>query len=188
MDDATSFGAWLRMHRKKLNLTQEDLANSLGMSPSVIQKIEGGTRQPSKYTMEVLAGYLGVSSKELSEELYVSAPNVLRTMDELHEHAMDLSDQAFIAKQQGKLQAAKQLYKQAFQFEEAAANLVEDNYSAEPTRSVLYRSAAAMAIDANELLEARRLIDIALSGRPPKEVEQELNELLDRIANTNMRD
>ncbi|MGA7731460.1 MAG: hypothetical protein WCD37_09330 [Chloroflexia bacterium] len=100
--------------------------------------------------------------------------NEKNSMDELHDQAMELADQAFIAKRRGDLAAAQELYHRAFRLEAQAADLVKDDLSAEPTRSVLYRSAAAMAIDAMELEDARRLIDEALSGSPPKEIEQEL--------------
>jgi YGGT family len=107
--------------------------------------------------------------------------NEKNSMGELHDQAMELADKAFIAKRRGDLAAAQELHRRAFRLEAQAADLVKDDLSAEPTRSVLYRSAAAMAIDAGEVEEARRLVDEALSGYPPREIEQELLALLDVI-------
>jgi DNA-binding NarL/FixJ family response regulator len=100
------------------------------------------------------------------------------SMGELHDQAMELADKAFIAKRHGDLAAAQELHRHAFKLEAQAADLVKDDLSAEPTRSVLYRSAAAMAIDAGELEEARSLIREALSGNPPAEIKIELLGLL----------
>jgi hypothetical protein len=49
--------------------------------------------------------------------------------------------------------------------------------SAEPTRSVLHRSAAALAVECGEAREAERLIAVALAGNPPEEIAEELRDL-----------
>ena len=46
------------------------------------------------------------------------------------------------------------------------------------TRSVLYRSAATLALDAGETQEARRLAECGLAGAPPAEIADELREVL----------
>ena len=103
------------------------------------------------------------------------------SMDQLHEQAMDLSDQADVAKKQGQHEEASKLYNQAAQLEARAARYFENDFTAEPTRAILYRSAAALAIDAGDKATAKRLIHQALAGFPPQEIENELTELLDRI-------
>jgi hypothetical protein len=69
----------------------------------------------------------------------------------------------------------------AFEQESQAAALVMDGVDAEPTRSVLHRSAAALAIDCGELQAAERLIAKALSGNPPAEIAAELKDLFIQI-------
>jgi hypothetical protein len=102
-------------------------------------------------------------------------------IEALHERAMALSDEAFLAKRQGDQLRALRLSHEALRNEVAAAELVKDNLAAEPTRSVLYRSAASLAIDCEEYREAERLIATALAGNPPVEIAQELRDLLLQI-------
>lgn len=96
----------------------------------------------------------------------------------LHREAMELVDQAVLARQQGDAEAVITLSKAAFTKERAAADLVADQFDLEPTRSVLHRSAAALAIECSELREAERLIGRALSGNPPDDIADELRDLL----------
>lgn len=51
----------------------------------------------------------------------------------------------------------------------------------EPTRSVLHRSAATLAVNCGELQAAERLITTALSGNPPQEIAEELKDLFIQI-------
>ncbi len=93
---------------------------------------------------------------------------------------------AFTAKLRGDLQRAGELFRQAFEYERKAAELAADDFAAEPTRSVLHRSAASLAIDCGEFREAERLIAVALSGNPPDEIADELRDLLEQVyANLN---
>jgi len=100
---------------------------------------------------------------------------------ELHDQAMELSDEAFIARRKGDSERADQLSRQAFELEAAAAELVRNSLEIEPTRSVLYRSAASMAMDIGELREAEKLIATALSGDPPPDIADELRNLLEQV-------
>lgn len=61
---STRFGEWLSRHRKARDLTQEDLAERLGCSVWSIQKIEVGTRRPSKQIAELFAGYFDIPDAE----------------------------------------------------------------------------------------------------------------------------
>ena len=105
----------------------------------------------------------------------------MKTIKELHEKAMDLAEFAFVAKIRGKLAKAEKLFRQAFESESQAARLVPNNPSSELTRSVLYRSAATLALDCNEFCEAEQLITEGLASNPPSEIEQELRELYEQI-------
>jgi hypothetical protein len=74
---------------------------------------------------------------------------------------MDLVQMVQVAKLKSNLALAEQLFKQAFEKELPAAFLIASNLEAEPTRSVLHRSVATLAIDCGEMRTAERLIAIA---------------------------
>ncbi|MCG6137367.1 MAG: hypothetical protein MET45_22495 [Nostoc sp. LLA-1] len=94
---------------------------------------------------------------------------------------MDLAEMAQIAKLRGDFVSASQFSRQAFEKERLAADLITSNLDAEPTRSVLCRSAATLAIDCGEVQAAERLIAIALCGNPPQEIAEELKDLFVQI-------
>lgn len=102
-------------------------------------------------------------------------------IQEKHTIAMDLAEAAFDAKLRGDLEQASKLTRQAFENEQAAAALIANQLEAEPTRSVLHRSAANLAIHCGELQAAERLIATALSGNPPTEIAEELKDLFIQI-------
>ena len=56
----SSFGNWVRRRRKALDLTQPELAASVGCSASLIFKIESDVRRPSRQIAELLAQYLEI--------------------------------------------------------------------------------------------------------------------------------
>ena len=62
--NADTFGAWIKQRRKKLDLTQEGLAQQIGCSISAIRKIESDQRRPSKQIAELLALHLEVPPEE----------------------------------------------------------------------------------------------------------------------------
>ncbi len=99
-----------------------------------------------------------------------------------HQKAMEFAEQAEVAKLRGAaVEQIQQLLRSAFEQEFQAAALVVDAVDAEPTRSVLHRSAAALAIDCGELQVAERLITTALAGNPPAEIAMELKDLFVQI-------
>jgi hypothetical protein len=102
-------------------------------------------------------------------------------IQEKHTTAMDLAEAAMVAKLRGDLEQASLLTRQAFENELAAAELIVNQLDAEPTRSILHRSAATLAIDCGELKIAERLIATALSGNPPEEIASELKDLFIQI-------
>lgn len=99
----------------------------------------------------------------------------------LHQQAMNLAEAAAIARLRGALEQAEQFTRQAFEQETYAASLTVNSLEAEPTRSVLHRSAASLAIECGELQAAERLITTALSGNPPPEIAEELKDLFIQI-------
>jgi hypothetical protein len=100
----------------------------------------------------------------------------------LHQKAMEFAEQAEVAKLRGgPIEQIQQLLRSAFEQESQAAALVVNVTDAEPTRSVLHRSAAALAIDCGELQAAERLITTALAGDPSDEIAMELKDLFVQI-------
>jgi predicted ATPase/DNA-binding XRE family transcriptional regulator len=61
-----SFGQWLRQQRRSRDLTQEELADRIGCSLWAIQKIEVGSRRPSRQMVDLLAGYFAVPGDEIA--------------------------------------------------------------------------------------------------------------------------
>ena len=59
-----SFGHWLRLRRKALDLTQDGLADRVGCSVAMIRKIESEERRPSAQIVERLAEILNISEAE----------------------------------------------------------------------------------------------------------------------------
>lgn len=104
--------------------------------------------------------------------------NKVEQVNQLHEQAMLLAEEAFLAKRAKDNATAQNLYQQAYQLEQQAALLMITDYHIEPTRSVLFKGAANLALNIENHKEAERMIRFALSGNPPSQIEQELHALL----------
>ena len=99
----------------------------------------------------------------------------------LHRQAMERTDLALAARQKGEADQALLFFRQAYDLEaKAAASFVHD-LDAEPTRSILLRSAASLALDAALIGEAEKLICTALAGSPPESIAEELRDLLEQV-------
>src|SRR5687767_10251343 len=59
-----SFGQWLRLKRKALDLTQDALADRVGCSVGMIRKIELEERRPSAQIVERLADIFTIPAQE----------------------------------------------------------------------------------------------------------------------------
>lgn len=101
----------------------------------------------------------------------------MNEVNELHQQAMKLAEQAFRARRQNDAITARSLARQAYELEQQAAMLAQT----EPTRSVLHRSAATLALNCGEYREAERLAASALGGSPPPAIANELREVLDAV-------
>ncbi len=104
----------------------------------------------------------------------------MKSVLELHRKAMEYAETAVVALHTGDGDLARESYSKALKYERDAAIRVAKSPT-EPTRSVLYRSAASMALNCGELREAERLIATALSGDPPEEIADELRDLLEEV-------
>src|SRR5581483_5712263 len=95
---------------------------------------------------------------------------------------MQLVDQALFARlHQDATADPARLFRLAFEAEREAASLVAQQLDLEPTRSVLLRSAASLALECGEVREAERLIATALSGNAPEAISEELRDLLEQV-------
>ena len=87
-------------------------------------------------------------------------------IQELHAQAMNFAERAELAKLLGYTAAMQDLLRQAFELEYQAAQQVAELIDAEPTRSVLHRSAATLAIACGELQTAEQLSLLSLASPP----------------------
>src|SRR5690348_16163384 len=94
---------------------------------------------------------------------------------------MEETDLALDARREGDTGRARLQFQQAYELESKAALRLADNMEAEPSRSVLLRSAATLALDCRLLREAEMLICTALAGHPPEPIAEELRDLLDQV-------
>jgi len=104
--------------------------------------------------------------------------NKVSQVNNLHEQAMDLAEEVYIAQRKKDTKTAEKWAKKSFELEKKAAMLLVNDYNMEPTRSVLFKGAASLAINAKLYREAEQMIGFALSGNPPIEINEELKNLL----------
>ncbi|MBK8236117.1 MAG: hypothetical protein IPK74_11205 [Deltaproteobacteria bacterium] len=83
-------------------------------------------------------------------------------------------------RRRGQERAAAVALRRAAELEALAAQRTPQNL--EPTRSVLFRSAATLAHEMGDTIAARRLAMEGLRGTPPAEIKAELFEILDKIS------
>jgi non-specific serine/threonine protein kinase len=83
MQEQHSFGYWLRLKRKSLDLTRKGLADRVGCSVSTIRKLEDEERHPSVQIAELLAEIFKIPTNERSAFLrfargdWKSAPSLM---------------------------------------------------------------------------------------------------------------
>jgi tetratricopeptide (TPR) repeat protein len=100
---------------------------------------------------------------------------------ELHRAAMRHAQEAYMAVLNGDTAAALPLYDQAFRLEQQAAHHFILDLQQEPTRSVLFRSAANLAFKCQKYEEAKKMVYFGLAGNPPEEIAQELMDVYQRV-------
>ena len=100
---------------------------------------------------------------------------------EIHMKAMLLSQDAFVLAAYGKEAEAIPLYEQAFELERQAALSLLHREDVEPTRSVLFRSAAALAKNCHKYRDSEKMIGHGLAGNPPDYVAEQMREIYDDI-------
>lgn len=100
----------------------------------------------------------------------------------LHRQAMAAYDEAQNFNKRGHALTARQRIHRAALLEGMAAGMLEDRVDLEPSRSVLYRSAATLALEYGDLVEASNLVEKGLAGHPPAEIRAELQDVRAAIA------
>ncbi len=76
-----SFGAWIKRRRRALDLTQHELAQRVGCSPSLIFKIESDERRPSRQVADLLAQHLEIPPEQ--RELFLKVARQEKAIDGL---------------------------------------------------------------------------------------------------------
>ena len=101
-------------------------------------------------------------------------------IEKIHNEAMDLYEKGTIAELKGEIANATALYKWAYYKKEldAAATMLPLRLDAEPTRSIVMLSCAAMAYKGEDFEFAKELAVNGLSGDPSRETRKELEDLL----------
>jgi uncharacterized protein (DUF697 family) len=94
---------------------------------------------------------------------------------------MDLFDVATMLDFNGKWAESVKNFEAAWQLERQAALLAREQDIGEPSVSVLFRSAASIALKAGKLDEARELADLGKSEATPPEIAAELQEIVDQV-------
>jgi predicted ATPase/DNA-binding XRE family transcriptional regulator len=76
-----SFGTWIKRRRKALDLTQQELAQRVGCSISLVFKIESDERRPSRQIAELLAKHLEIPSDQ--RDLFLKVARQEKAADQL---------------------------------------------------------------------------------------------------------
>lgn len=103
--------------------------------------------------------------------------NIVSEAQKLHDQAMDAAEIAYVHKMRGNENCFETATRNAFELERQAAALLGPYIEYEPSRSVLHRSAAALALDLKEWRAAEQLACTALIGNPPEDVAMELRDM-----------
>jgi hypothetical protein len=103
------------------------------------------------------------------------------TVKDLHREAMQQADLGHASRRAGDTEFARELFFKAYHLERQAAELLIVRWDAEPSRSILFRSAATLAIEAQRFSEAEQMVCMALSGSPPAGIAEELRDLFEQI-------
>lgn len=107
-------------------------------------------------------------------------------INKYHTEAMDIAETAFLKEKREKdATGAQALYKSAFVLERKSAMLLLNDLDNEPSRSVLFQSAAHLARKADLPREAERMVYCALMGNPPHPLDVELKQLLRELNASN---
>jgi len=105
----------------------------------------------------------------------------MKDIRKIHREAMELARKANEALFIGQKDSFLKYSNESLVLEKEAAFELISDFKSEPTRSVLFRSAATLAYNIGNYQEAKKLIHIALSGDPYAEIIEELDVLMENI-------
>jgi hypothetical protein len=105
----------------------------------------------------------------------------MKEIEILHNQAMDLAEKAVMLRIRKEPDESIKVFNSAFQLEMQAAMQLKDSFDFEPSRSIMFRSAASLALNARLYREAEKMIAIGLSGDPPDTIAEELRNLYENI-------
>lgn len=94
-----------------------------------------------------------------------------------HAEAMGHANDGFTHRYLGEQEEAVVAFRRAWVQERLAAMSLVDQ-SLEPSRSILFRSAASLALLCGELTDAQKLAHLGLGGEPPLRIEEALHAIL----------
>jgi hypothetical protein len=106
----------------------------------------------------------------------------MRTAKQIHDEAMLSYEEALASKIRGEYEKYHKLVNQALDLEMEAAMMLSEKREIEPTRAMLFRSAASMAYHARRFKEAEKMVAFGLTGDPPEQIAHQLRELFDLIS------
>ncbi len=99
----------------------------------------------------------------------------------LHRQSMAKYEAALLIRESASKDRARLLH-EAFELEKCAAQLMREKRDEEPSRSVLYRSAATLAMSAHEFRAAEQLASEGLAGNCPEELATEFRQIIKQAA------
>ncbi len=102
-------------------------------------------------------------------------------IEQLHNDAMSIADDADILKHHGEVEEARQLYGKAYAFEREAAQSAIDSGIEELSTGILIKSAAFLAYDGGLYRESERMVGLALSRNLPEDIMDEMRDLLENL-------
>ena len=105
----------------------------------------------------------------------------MNTVRGYHIEASRLAQLAMVARDKGEQEKARELARQSYELECVALDMLPEDSSAEPTRSILTLSAASLAYQCGKLEEALHLVTSGLAGCPPALIGRDLLALAQQI-------
>jgi hypothetical protein len=113
-------------------------------------------------------------------ELHHAAMEAIDDAMGLHEAALDSHDEADSHRRRGDEASKRAAWERAYELERRAAECFRDRPDFQPTRAVLYRGAAALAMRLGKAGECRELCRAGLDGAP-SEIRREIEGMLGEI-------
>lgn len=105
----------------------------------------------------------------------------IKQIEQLHNEAMSIADDADLLKHHGKMEEALELFQKAFTLEREAAIAAVASGVDDLSSGVLVKSAAFMAYDGGLIRESEQMVGLALSRNLPEEIAEEMRDLLENI-------